>query len=759
MPHFYDTIADGHPIFVTAIPNARGSDVPIRWTFVKNADEADRFIARHDVPGKAIYFAAARLKEGAQSRSTETVRETLWLWADVDFKHHPDLTPEEITQRVMQMRNPPTIIINSGHGRHLYWRLHEPEDLTTPEARRRVVDALKLACQHVSGDPSVCEVARLMRLPGSHNTKYGDHLRVEVLAHNEHEYDLDELTDWWLEARTILPEPRTPAPGGNGHATDESPFTAFAGEYKAPVDVEARLAGMRYEGQGDTSIHATQLQCTGALLRHGIPLEDVTAQVLAATRRAVADDARCAGWDWREEELAIERMSIDLLNKDHTLAPCLPTALWEKFQEIVAAGDRPQVSRNGAGLHIRHYKAKDGTANEKPPSEKAEDDGTFALNWFKPIDPANLPPRQFLYGHHYQRGTVSATVAPGGVGKTSVDMVEAIALATCRNLLGEQPKERCRVWLHNGEDTREELQRRVVAICQHHEVPQQELEGWLVLTSGTELGLKVANGYNELKIDAPLIDKITKTIARFEFDVFIVDPLVTLHSVPESDNGKMDAVLRIFTRIANVCDCAIDIAHHTRKLATGISEHTVDDARGASAIRDAVRSLRVLNVMSIVEAGKLALDEFERLYYFRVDQGKANTVPPARKATWRKFENVELANGDNVGVVTPWEYPDEGSPGKAASDRKAEDTFLHLLDRLWAQGRYVNDISGSNYAPPVFAREPEAKAARVSKAALVEAMRRLFAFGAIAREEYGPPSRPFRRIKRASPPTAPPEVD
>ena len=332
-------------------------------------------------------------------------------------------------------------------------------------------------------------------------------------------------------------------------------------------------------------------------------------------------------------------------------------------------------------------------------------------------------------------------------------------MATARNLLDEQPKERCRVWLHNGEDPREELERRVVAVCQHYEIPQQELEGWLCLTSGTELGLKVANGYNELKIDAPLIDKITKTIVKYGFDVFIVDPLVTLHGVPESDNGKMDTVLRIFTRIANVCTCAIDIAHHTRKLIAGsTSENTVDDARGASAIRDAVRSLRVLNIMSLSEAGKLMLDEFERLFYFRVDQGKANTVPPARRATWRKFENVQLPNGDNVGVVTAWEYPDSG-PKRADAERKVDELFLRLLDRLWNQKRYLNDTSGATYAPAVFAREPEAKAARVSKAALADAMRRLFAAGAIAREAYGNPSRPYHRIVRATPPAAPTEVD
>ena len=347
------------------------------------------------------------------------MKESLWLWADVDFKHHPGMTPEEIDKRLEQMRNPPTVVVNSGHGRHLYWRLHEPEDLSTEAARRKLTEALTLACQHVSGDPGVCEVARLMRVPGSHNTKNGDNLPVEVLVCNEHEYDLGELVDWWLEARPVMPAPVTATNGSGGNGHDPDPFTAFASEHKAPVDVEARLAAMRYGGQGDTSIHATQLQCTGALLRQGIPLEDVVAQVLAATKRTAAGDARCAGWDWREEEITIERMCVDLINKDHTLAPCLPTALWERFQEIVAAGNKPKVARNGAGLHVRSYGNGQDKA-EKAEEEKAEDDGAFSLKWFKPVDPVKMPPRQFLYGHHYQRGTVSATVAPGGLGKTSI---------------------------------------------------------------------------------------------------------------------------------------------------------------------------------------------------------------------------------------------------------------------------------------------------------------------------------------------------
>ena len=215
------------------------------------------------------------------------------------------------------------------------------------------------------------------------------------------------------------------------------------------------------------------------------------------------------------------------------------------------------------------------------------------------------------------------------------------------------------MWLHNGEDGQEELTRRICAICEYYKIPQEELDGWLAVTSGADMPLKVANGFSDLKIDASLVEEMTATVLEGEIDVVLLDPLVTLHSINESDNGKMDAVIRIFGRMADVCGCAVDLSHHTRKGPAGSSgDHTSDDARGASAIRDAVRMMRVLNIMSKEDASSLGLDEFARLSYFRVDRGKANTVPPAKSATWRKFESVHLANDDDVGVVAPWDHPD-----------------------------------------------------------------------------------------------------
>jgi hypothetical protein len=263
---------------------------------------------------------------------------------------------------------------------------------------------------------------------------------------------------------------------------------------------------------------------------------------------------------------------------------------------------------------------------------------------------------------------------------------------------------------------------------QRYDIPQQELSGWFFMTSGNEVPLRVANGYKELKIDVPLIAHISEEIARNEIDVVVLDPLVTLHGVSEQDNVRMDRVVRIFAAIADAQSCAIELAHHTRKLSAGNTDYSGDDIRGASSIKDAVRSARMLNQMTEKDAEAVGIPEHERTRYFRTDKVKGNNAPPA-KAVWRRFVSIELPNGDDVGVVVAWDYPGQGAPSveMAAAEQIANSMFLQLLARLTLEGRTVSDRAGLNYAPHVFSQEPEAKAAKIGKRPLADAMRRLFA--------------------------------
>jgi transposase-like protein len=56
------------------------------------------------------------------------------------------------------------------------------------------------------------------------------------------------------------------------------------------------------------------------------------------------------------------------------------------------------------------------------------------------------------------------TIGTDGAGKSTLSIAEAISMVTGRDLLGEMPEERCKVWLHNADDDRTEMYRRRAAV-------------------------------------------------------------------------------------------------------------------------------------------------------------------------------------------------------------------------------------------------------------------------------------------------------
>jgi len=270
-------------------------------------------------------------------------------------------------------------------------------------------------------------------------------------------------------------------------------------------------------------------------------------------------------------------------------------------------------------------------------------------------DPATIPPRPWLYGRHLLRGQVSVTVAPGGVGKSSLSIVEALAMTSGRKLLGEWTEQNLRVWLFNLEDPADELERRIVAAMMHHHVKPAEVDGRLYFDSGRDHPLCVAQQTrNGAEIHTPVFDRLAEAIIERQIDVLIVDPFVSSHRVPENDNGAIDLVVKEWARLAARRNCAIELVHHTRK--TNGAEASTEDARGAAALLGAARSGRVLNRMSDQMKAEAGVKD-DPGTYFSVDRDKAN-LAPAGDRLWRRMVSVDLTNGDFVGVAEAWAWPD-----------------------------------------------------------------------------------------------------
>jgi len=70
-----------------------------------------------------------------------------------------------------------------------------------------------------------------------------------------------------------------------------------------------------------------------------------------------------------------------------------------------------------------------------------------------------------------------------------------MAMVLLRPLLGETPtSERpLRCWYWSGEDEREEVERRIAAICQHHRIDARTLEGLLFYDSFQEIPITICH--------------------------------------------------------------------------------------------------------------------------------------------------------------------------------------------------------------------------------------------------------------------------
>jgi hypothetical protein len=638
------------------------------------------------------------------------------------------------------MTKPPTLIVHSGHGLHVYWKLNRAEDLTADDGQHRVRETLQLACAHVGGDSACAEVSRLLRMPRSHNSKNGDYLLVKVIEYTPtRTYDFDELIDYFLETRPILPEPSKRSVSGHNRKFTQQATASFPSQR---VDVDERLANMRFKGPGDTSIHKTQLSVTASLLCAGVPFEDAVERVLQATKECARRDPRCAGWNkWTQAKTRIERMCTDWIVKHPELSSCLPEDVRAQFEAVVAAGKRPAVVRAYGKLHVRGYDFGDRSPPPPPPGNSGEHQGhkvegngsssdgsnsrkRIEPTPYAPLDPSQIPQRKWLYGRHYLRKAVTATVAPGGSGKTSLGLAEAVAMTTGRDLLGEQPTGRFRVWYFNGEDSRDEIDRRLAAICIHYKIDPKELRDWLFVDSGRDMPIKIAIANGHLKLETDTINAVTAGIKKYEVDVAIFDPLISVHGVPENNNTWMDAVLKQFAQVADTCDCAVEVAQHARKLGRDQEELTAADARGGSATVDAARSVRLLNRMTRDEAKRFGLENNVRQQrsIFRVDRGKFNMTAP-ENATWMTFISVELPNGpggtsgDDVGVVKRW-IPPDALAGVSDVDAEAVRNQVRL-------GNYRLDVRAKDWVGLVIAKrlglDPTDDGARVRIKAIIHA--------------------------------------
>jgi len=320
-----------------------------------------------------------------------------------------------------------------------------------------------------------------------------------------------------------------------------------------------------------------------------------------------------------------------------------------------------------------------------------------------------VTPREWVYGRHLIRGYVSCTVSPGGAGKTTLALTEAIALATGRPLLGVEVPEPVNVWHYNLEDPLDELYRRAWAICERFEIEPEALEGRLFLDSGRDRKLIVASRDGVDLIANPAVGEVIEEMKAREIGVLQVDPFIKTHSLDENSNPEVDYVCTLFADIAKATRGSIDLVHHVRKGQPGGAAQpgNIDQARGASALSGAVRAARTLAVMTQKEAEAFGITDERRPYFVRCDDAKANMSRPLALAEWYQRHGQAIPNGDGplvpgdeVGVLEPWSPPNPFDGLSTSSARIAlqtiqngfEDGQRYTLKKSRGTKRWAGDV-------------------------------------------------------------------
>jgi hypothetical protein len=458
------------PYYICSLPN-RGEPGKIHELISDDPAAIEAFARSEDRPGRGVYFCVSTLKPGARRRSLETVDKAAALYVDIDFKDIVE-TPAEVDARLRTLWLRPGEIRNSGHGRHVVFPLKEPLDATDP----RLAAALKGMTECLCGDMTVAHLAALLRRPGTHNSKDGDWTEVVCISRSDVHHDLTNIESW-LESVGSRPL-FTRRPDSNGRDGAEEIKRANGHASKPPIDVDALLVAMKFQGLGDSAIHPTQLRCMASLLRSGAVLREAARTVLDATRAAVANDPK---WDWRKEELKILRMGSDFIVKNPELLSLLPEEWRPKYESALAEGRRPDIGWNRSGPYARRAEetsSRKSTEDAAGIKQDAADEQKARPHTWNYFDSVKGEPPRWLVKQLLPEAGVGIMSGQWGSFKTTAALDLSLAVMTGQPFAGQYRVKRRGAVLYFATEGAGTLQSRLLAIAKHRGAPEKLPFAW-----------------------------------------------------------------------------------------------------------------------------------------------------------------------------------------------------------------------------------------------------------------------------------------
>jgi hypothetical protein len=607
------------PWTLAAIPAERG------------APEVATFKGAEEVPAMCEWIAARDGKKNLYwmlnpTRKRMNRKPTKADVARFDFAHvECDPLPGETSAdakrrhraRLKAMKKPPWLIYDSGNGVVGVWKIKSPVTIKPGDAYaiaecEAVNIGLKLELGGKAHGVDDCQnIDRLLRLPNTVNLPdakkraagRGTEIAGNVETFPQHTYSLAELP-----VVVDVPKAEGGLAIGGAETVDDLDELPISDRIKTII-----MEG-KFPGEEKPSRSEWEAEAICAMVRAFVAPEKILGIItnpdFEISERVLK---RRDGTDRSDEEAAIYgRKEIERLSK----------RVWAQKRKELDEDFAEPIDTN----------ADDDDEDEMPTPRK-----TIIPTPYVWTDPKKIPRREWIYKPFYIRKFAGSTVATGGAGKSSLLLVESVAMASGKNLLGVEPAPDLRVWYWNGEDPQDELQRRVQAILKHYNVAAADIEGRFFLDSGRDLPIRIAELQDgKTKIAVPVVKQMIEAILDLKIDCLGIDPWVSSHGVPENDNNAIDQVAKKWADIADKTNSHIHISHHTRKT-NGLGA-MAEDSRGASSLNNAMRTRRVINTMSGPEADKAGIGS------------SPSSLATATGLMWRVMRSASSSSG----TTSPW---------------------------------------------------------------------------------------------------------
>jgi len=259
---------------------------------------------------------------------------------------------------------------------------------------------------------------------------------------------------------------------------------------------------------------------------------------------------------------------------------------------------------------------------------------------------AQLTPKCIVERHLY--ADLAQRVAPGGTGKTTLTLWEAVHIVLGLDLYGCKVVTPGWVLIVTAEDRRERLiarLRRIMDDMSLNTRQRQTVQQGVLIWDVTGEPAKLVQETDGNLILTPLVDRIIDVYQGDPPVLVEFDPLVSFGASENRVNDNEQALVRAARRIVNGLDCCVRYVHHTGK--ANARERNIDQysGRGGSALPDGSRMTAVLQAWTPKDTGyrppkELSLNPKSSVTIYA--RPKLSYAPPNLPLIWIKREGYRF---------------------------------------------------------------------------------------------------------------------